>query len=811
MVLRICLCIFPIALATAAAAEIPADVRSVLEEHCFACHGPEKQKGRLRLDTLSADLIADHRAAETWHDVRAVINLGEMPPEDEPELLSDQRAILLDWLNGSIEHAEEALKSKGGRVVMRRLNREEYQNTMRDLFGVDLDYITNFPPDSESADGMRNNGSTLQMTSEQLEYYLEAARSALDRILVSADSAPPEVYRHEFTEPNEKKWPKLTPAKRFGQGRKFIARIKNDYPDTGRFRVKVRVKPEFPESGVIPRMRVEVGFRPDTLSVEKILGEADITPDGPREFEFVGRIENFPLPVRGQSKYPGLVISVANAHEEWISPKRETIQNEKGKKENVFVEDPDYPYLTVEHLEFEGPLYDTWPPEPQHSLLLLEKYAALYPVESASEEGKLSEEEYIKEVLESFLPRAFRRPVSAEEVEKYAELFQAIRPEFPTLLEAVKETLVAALISPDFLYLLEKGGIEKRPLNPFEIGSRLSYFLWSTQPDEQLIRRAENGELRNPSVIREEVDRMIDSAKIAVFHRAFVEQWLDLGAMDRQEVDTSIYQGFRPEFLTDFKDETVAFFGQILRENHSATQLIDSDFLMLNHNLALHYGFDLPVPGADLRPVPIADLPDSKRSGLLTQASILLGTSSGSDSHLIKRAVFIRDKLLDDPPAPPPPNVPELTATDPKFAELSIRDQLKLHNEDAACMDCHRGIDPWGQALEELGAIGEWRTHSVRRLPNKKTIRIPVESAGELPGGHQINGVVELKNHLLTVEKEAFARAFVVKLLSYALGRSLEFVDQKAIDEITAEFLKNDLRVRDLVKSIATSELFLTK
>ncbi|MBT5705028.1 MAG: DUF1587 domain-containing protein, partial [Verrucomicrobia bacterium] len=299
----------------AATPDFESSVRPILEQHCFKCHGVEKQKGKIRLDNVSIDLLKDQRAVETWHEVRSVINLGEMPPEDEVQLVNSERAILLSWLNDSIQHAAKLRRSKGGRIVVRRLNRVEYQNTMRDLFKLNIDYVQDLPPDGVSVDGMINNGSALRMTSIQMEYYLEAARNALDQALTSSNTPP--VFQHRFDKTNETNWPDIVPANRLGRGREFIARIKEDYPEWGAFRIRIQARAELPLArGPIPRMRVTVGYRPDTLVMRRTLAEIDITKEGTHEYEFEGRVENFPLPVRDQGKFPGLVVSVINAYDQ---------------------------------------------------------------------------------------------------------------------------------------------------------------------------------------------------------------------------------------------------------------------------------------------------------------------------------------------------------------------------------------------------------------------------------------------------------------------------------------------------------------
>ncbi|MED6314042.1 MAG: DUF1587 domain-containing protein, partial [Verrucomicrobiota bacterium] len=302
------------------AAELPnfeREVKPVLTKLCYHCHGAEKQKGKLRLDTLSTNLLEDTRSAERWHEVRTVINLGEMPPENEPKLTPEERRVILDWLNSTIKLASKLRKSKGGRVVMRRLNHNEYRNTLSDLLGVSLDYTQDFPPDGVSPDGMLNNGSSLQMSDIQLEFYMAAARAALDRIIVTEDE--PKVFRHRFTKSTDGGFPDgVQGANDLGRHRQFIVRMKNDYPEQGKFRIRTAVRVELPEKkGPVPKLRVRVGYRPDTLVDMETLAELDLHEPGEQELEFVGRIENFPLPVRGQGKFPGLVVMLTNAHDEF--------------------------------------------------------------------------------------------------------------------------------------------------------------------------------------------------------------------------------------------------------------------------------------------------------------------------------------------------------------------------------------------------------------------------------------------------------------------------------------------------------------
>ena len=769
-------------------------VRPILQAKCFGCHGEQKQKGKIRLDTLSSDMIKD-RSAETWHDVRGVINLGEMPPDDEEDLTAEERKVVLDWLNATIDHAHKVHRSKGGQVVLRRLTREQYQNTMRDLLGLDINHIQDIPQDPMSRDGLRNNGSSLQMTGEQMEHYISAARDALDKAIITGPQ--PKMFHHTFKESSKVRMERGEIAgNRLGPKVRFIGRIKDDYPDEGPFEIRVKVKADLPEKkGPIPRLRVVVGYRPDTLLQEKTLAELDITKEGMHEYVFRGRLENFPLPVRGQGKYPGLLVNVMNVANEYAEVKTEKRKDEKGKDRNFRVEDPDLPYLVVESVEFKGPIYESWPPKHHQDILIDSKEK--YPDNEARQ---------VAHILKNFLPKAWRKMVASEEVEKLTSFFTMIRPDFPSFAEALRETLVLVLVSQDFLYLMEPESQEKRKLNSHELAARLSYFLWNTLPDDRLRDLANQNKLTEPEALRQEVARMVKDPRADEFIRTFATQWLDVDAIDRIEIEPNIYGKPHPDLKENFRSETIHFFGEILRRNLSAENFIESDFQLVNQELADHYKIE-GVYGGYFRKVKKS----AERGGVLTHGSVLLGHSTGYDSSIIKRAVFVRKNLLNDPPPPPPPNVPPLDESDPKFSKLPIREQLRIHRDDPACADCHRNIDPWGQMFEAYGATGLIRKEIPRKHGKKVVARHPVDSTGKLPDGRELKNLDELKRYLLTERRQQFAQALTSKLLAYAMGRSLEFSDEPLVEEISKKSLKNGLRLQSLVESIVTSKAFLTK
>ena len=486
------------------------DVLPILKSHCVHCHGPDVQESRIRLDNLSTDLVNDRAAAERWHEVLNVLNAGKMPPDGEPRLPGKERRTLAGWVSQAIEKSIAAQRHSQGRAVLRRLNRVEYQNTMTDLLGLEMDYARDLPPDAISADGFKNNGQSLQMSALQLEYYLSTARRALDRVIVSGPA--PKKYDYTFTESNVKGWlgnPEF--SNRLQRQQQFLGKMVDDYPEEGDFLVRVKLTAELKPDTGFPLLEVAVGYRPDTKILFREFDLVEITSPEEQTYEFRGRVENFPLPVRGQGKFPGLVVRVRNVYDDGSPlPKG---QKEK-KRGQTFPDEPHLPILQIQSVEFHGPVYEHWPPD-RHRRILFDS-----PLREKDEAA------YVAEVLERFMKRAYRRPATESEVALMADFYESIRPEFPTFEEAIRETLAMVLIRPEFLYLIEPAGDEKRPITDGELASRLSYFLWSTMPDERLLDLAEKGQLKNDKVLLAEVDRLLqDPRSVAVcraIHRAMV-------------------------------------------------------------------------------------------------------------------------------------------------------------------------------------------------------------------------------------------------------------------------------------------------
>ncbi|MEO2010265.1 MAG: DUF1592 domain-containing protein [Pirellulaceae bacterium] len=773
------------------------NVQPILAEFCYRCHDNKKASADLKLRELNIDLIKGPDA-ESWHDVLNKLNLGEMPPAKELQPTELQRQMIVNWVTTELKRAAAVKRNTGGHVVLRRLTRYEFANTMRDLLGVDLDYAADLPPEPSSADGFRNNGATLGMSPLQLEYYLKAARMGLRKAIVTGEQ--PFVYTHHAKESVVGRSKKIPVGNRMGPGGLFLAKM-DEFPRDGEFLIQVKAGARVPEGSAHPRLTVAVGVRADVLAPKKIVGEVDVDAslDDPQVYEFRGRMEDFPLPGKNP-KFPGMLITLTHVGKAPPPPKR--VKGEKKKKLEPPMEDPTKPLIVVESIDFEGPVFQTWPPASHTQILFPSKLSD-------------NEEVYAREVLQVFMERAFRRPVDELEVEQMMTLYEELRPRSASLDEAMRDVLAMVLISPDFLYLLEprdQTAVDengKQPLTDHELAARLSYFLWSTMPNEQLSKLAASGKLRDKTVLEKQVRRLIADERSWNFVKRFTNQWLDLSGLDRVAVNPEFYPNFDDRLKPDMRLETQHFFAEILKNDLSALNLIDSDFAMLNYPLARHYGIDGPLGTSFER---VALNPEDHRGGLLTQSSILLANSTGEDSHPIRRAVWLLDRLLDDPPPPPPPDVPDLNTDQPDLAALPLKRQLEIHRTKSACMSCHQGIDPWGVPFENFDAVGLWRTEVTKPGAKKRQkVTTPIDATSTLPGGHEISGIDALKDHLLQHDRERFSRAVVTKLMAYGLGRSPELADMDTIDRLANQFAVNGYRLSDLIVAIVQSNEFLNK
>ncbi len=808
-----------------------ARVAPLFQKHCHGCHGPEKARGKLRIDTLNPDFVKGNDG-DHWRDVLDRLNFGDMPPEKAPPLKKEDRDLMTGWLTQ--EHRRAAL-AKNQATHFRRLTRREYERTMQDLLGLPIEFGSRLPEDGRSKDGFRNDGEALRMSPLQYETYLQIADEALAEAIVSGPA--PVVHRYRLSVGDKHAKYEVTPlpkpADRPGEsfaynttkGKAFrIWNLSTPNRDTdknkdnvwnpelppsavrrfseaaiplpercyafgfhqafrkGETRIKVRAARVVPAEGAdvsrVPSLTVAVGST-NFHGVElRTLGEPIVIDHTDyRTYEFRVRMENVSVPNTGPLNDKNAALVAA-----WNSAR--VIRNETQP-----------PRLKIEWIEFESPYFETWPPA-THTNLLFAK-------------DKLDEPAYAREVVRRFATRAYRRPVLPGELDRLMNYWTKARASADTLEDSLRETLAVVLTSPHFLGLpASRTGQAKERLTDHELASRLSYFLWSTMPDETLLRLADQKKLSDPKVLSEQVRRMIGDPRAWMFIEQFAEQWLELDRLQRVTVHKDSYPDFNDQLAAAMRLETIHFFGEVLRGDLSIVQFLSSDFTCVNDTLAAHYGI-AGVTGPRFRKVKLEAA--HRRGGVLTHAGILTGLSDGKDGHPIKRGMWVLRNLLDEPPPPPPPNVPELDRNHPDVKKLTIPQALALHRKSTACMGCHQKIDPWGIAFEEYDAVGNWQREGVGANLRKRRTSQPIDARAALPTGVKVEGMRELRDELLRSKSDSFRRAMLRKVMAYALGRSLTLGDVGVADALVPVLRTREDRLSALIELIAASEPFQSK
>ena len=778
-----------------------AQVLPILEKHCIQCHGPEKQKGDVRFDTLSIDFLKDRTAAETWHDASDQIKLGEMPPEEENPLSEGERKLITEWIDSNLEKALREIKGEQSEAVIRRLNRTEYQYTMEDLLGFKMDYVDGLARDPLSPDGFLNNGKVLGMSSLQIEHYLKTARKAFQLILNEEEEPTVKV--------SEVKWNKGNirgPSSKLYVGKSDHRLGRVNYwhgnfqqpPKSGRFTIRIKARSERKPGYPSPILEGSYGFFVSglTLNIQGSLPEVEIDSNETKTYEISSYAKLFPMTLANvpDDKING-VLTFRNSLDdgnplpkqlEKITETKDKKGKIKKKKTNYYPEDPNFSKIIIESVEFVANDYSSWPSKIHQQIILPEE--------------DLNNERTAKLVISRFLTKAWRKPIDSQTAEKWFQHFKKISRDENSSIYALRETLATSLASTNFIYLSEPKPNKSKPsiLSSHELAARLSYFLWSSMSDNELRALADKNRLSDSKVLAIQIKRMLRDPKSIRFAEEFSKQWLDLGGVDRVAVNPRYHKNFDNRLKPYMQAESLEFFKEIFKKDEPMTQIIDADFTMLNARLAKHYGVEGPKSQRFER----TSLKGTNRAGgILGHASIHLSGSDGAESHPIRRAVWVRERLLHDPPKPPPPDVPGIEESVKDFEKLSLREQLEFHRKKESCNDCHRTLDPWGIALEEYSAVGLKREETT---VHKK----PITSDTILPGNHPVDGVEELQNFILLHRKDQFAHAICSKVLIYALGRSLTLEDEILVNELKNEFVKNRFRLSGLLKNIVLSETF---
>jgi hypothetical protein len=756
--------------------------QAFLDQHCVKCHAGEKAKGDFRIAELTLDFgVKKNRSL--WENVHQQITSGEMPPKTRPRPDEKASRILTDWI---VKQSADVV-GKEGRVVLRRLNRVEYENTVRDLFSVNVS-VKEMLPEDANAQGFDNVGAALNISPVLMERYLETADAVITAALLPVHKLESKTERFDLYD-SLPTWFVAGVYKRddgvvlFRSGgdsatdlRKFKA------PGPGRYRFRISASAH--NSATPLPMAIILGNFVVAGNITRHLGYFDAQPGVPKLIEFEER-----LVAKNDT------IKITPIALPFVYLKHETMAEYPG------------PGLKIHWVEVEGPLPETWPTESYRRV-----FADVDP-----KAGKLADAE---KLLRTLLPKAFRRPVTEDEVKPFVALVsKALEMGLP-FEAALRTGYKAVLSSPNFLYLREPAG----PLDDYALASRLSYFLWSTTPDEALLNLANKGELHKPEVLHVQVERMLKDSKSKAFTENFTGQWLGLRDISATTPDKNLYPEYEEFLQWSSVRETHLFFNELLKENLGVRNFIDSDFAMLNGRLAKHYNIP-DVYGVDFRKVALK--PEYHRGGVITHASVLKVTANGTTTSPVVRGVWMLDRIMGKPVPPPPANVP---AIEPDIrGAVTIRELLAKHRQTENCASCHTRIDPPGFALENYDVIGGWREKYRIVVSDRKFavnnrfgplgkylaayqygLGLPVDSGDTLPDARTFKTVEDFKK-LILADPEQIARSITEKLMVYSTGHTVGFNDQKAINAILADAKKSDYGLRTLVHSIVASELFLNK
>lgn len=799
-------------------------IRPALEQSCLECHGPKKQKGKFRIDNLDPNLI-NGGDKDWWLEVMEVLSNGEMPPDDSKINLSDEnRSLTIGWLAAELQKASLMSRIEKGTSSFRRLTRYEYNYALEDLLGVSLRTDEVLPPETSSEDGFKNSSELLQMSPMQFQMYREIGLKALKRATVTGERPTPVFYmvsmRKEFDKSaaDPKKTPfdlsdnsyqksrksihlynshtgkgipfkesKLTPKSEpdevpsLEKDGVFLALPKSNemkwnldrfLPDEGVMRVSIRAwrSSDNPDEYASLQLKLSA-HTSNNANFSNVISERDIlvtgTEESPQWIHFEVYLEDI-------QRNPFRKLSTP-------FPRRDEFLHIRNIS-NAFGSDPLQVY--IDRIEIRAPYYAQWPPHTHERIFFGNK-------------DRQSERKYGAEVLSRFIRRAWGRPATDKEVERFLNLFDNYRPDFDNFEEAMQEVLATVLAHPEFLYLVlrlpEKGENNSVGISDRELARRLAAFLWSSIPDAQLQRKAENGNLKQPDILEAEVKRMLMDVRSNRFVRHFVEQWLDLDGLQ------SVSHITDQHLLKAMQEEPIAFFQEVLRSNSSIFDFIHSDYALVNERLASHYKIR-DIRGSHFQKVSIE--PELNRGGLLTGSAVLAMNSDGKDSNPLKRGVWMLESILGDPPPPPPPNVPEVDLADPEIQKMTLKERIADHRSKPACYSCHARIDPWGIAFENYDAFGSYRT----KVNDK-----PVDASALLFNKQPLEGMHGLKRYLLKERQDQFARAMVRKMTTYALGRPLTFTDHAGIEDLTLMFRKKGDRLADLIYLITKSTIFHSK
>jgi hypothetical protein len=741
--------------------------RAALDRYCVTCHNQKTKTAALMLDLMDVQKVAD--AAPTWEKVVQKVRTGAMPPPGAPRPDSGTYSSLAGYLETELDRGAAAHPNPGTPTI-HRLNRAEYANAIRDLLDIDTEAIdvTSLLPVDDSGYGFDNIGEVLSVSPALLERYMSAARK-LSRLAVGDQSIRPDFVTYDvprFLLQNDR----ISELLPFGS-RGGIA-VRHYFPADAEYTIRIELKADYHGQNIL-------GLREQN--------QLDLRLDG-------ARIQQFTIGGRGKQTAPNLELRVhvkAGTRVigvNFISKTRAVEDVLKPRLASAEVESDDEP--AIARVTVDGPYNTTGAGD----TLSRRKIFICQPSRETEEEACAAR------ILTNVARHAYRRLISDADAARLLEPYKLARRD-GSFEASIQMGLQRILVSPEFLFRIERDPAGAVPgmvyrINDFELASRLSFFLWSSIPDDELLALADWGRLRDPAILQQQVKRMLADPRSRALVDNFAGQWLYLRNVRSAAPDLAEYPDFDENLRDALQQETELFFRSMLRENHSVLDLLNADYTFLNERLARHYGIP-NVYGSHFRRVTITD---ENRKGLLGQGSILMVTSYANRTSPTLRGKWLLDNLLGAPPPPPPPNVPSLRDRNEDGKILSMRQQMEQHRANPACATCHKIMDPLGFALENFDAVGHWRETSG---PDNT----PIDASGVLPDGTTFKGPAELRKILLS-KPDQFATTVAQKLLTYAVGRGLEYYDAPTVRKIVREAAISNYRWSDLILAIAESDPF---
>ncbi len=808
----------------------PADSpSSFVADHCLECHDSLTSKADLNLEPLS-HAFEPGSHFDAWLKVYQRVSTGEMPPPDKPQPPEQSKANFLTSLHTHLLEEDQKQVALHGRGTQRRFNRHEYEETLRDLLHLPYLEVKAFLPEDREAHGYNKIGSALDVSHVQIARYLAAADFAL-RSAYNPATQPPQTTTQRFytweeysffgaidlagplnrrtfpliqldlqtdvmADTNRKMPHTQDPVRR---DQEAMAVVVSTYEPTeirfGSFRAPASGRYRLSFSGYSIHMAADFKSVSEAKRSEPVTIYAE-TP--PRSLRKLGSFDLHPSPTKAEMDV-------------WLL-KGETIRPDAARlfrsrpphHKNPLATPNGMPGVAFQWMEVQGPLITEWPPA---------SHITLFGTDPLPENPA---PQHARPLLEAFLNQAYLRPHSPEDLNRFLQVTQKALATGSTFPEALIATYTAVLTSPSFLYLEEQPG----PLDDIALAARLSYFLWNSRPDTELLQLARQNLLHQPRILEAQTDRLLKDPRARSFINAFLDYWLDLRLISGTAPDEQLYPDYQLDdhLAESMTEETQLFFQELIQSNLPARNLVQSDFAMLNERLATHYN----IPGVDGVTVRKYPLPvNSVRGGLLTQASVLKVTSNGTTTSPVKRGAWIMSRILGMPPPPPPASVP---AVDPDIrGATTIRQQLALHRSQESCNACHQKIDPTGFALESFDVMGGYReryrsvgqgdpVQGIGHNGNHYAFSLaqPVDCSGILWDNRAFTDVRDLKTLLLS-DEEQIARNLLQQLTVYATGAPIRFSDQPALQQILADCRASHYGTRSLIQKLVQSQLFRYK